>query len=291
MHVSEETITPKKARELLDRHLVADHQRKPSPLTVQDYARAMRAGQWMLTHQGIAIDDKGELIDGQQRLMAVEAAGVSVRMLITRGVPSNGSEKHRGMFAIDAVDRGRTRAVGQQLQLRHGWENGNLAASACNTILTLVCHSTGVTAGRSDTGKALQVIASFGSELRFCMENRSTLPGLRIGPVIGSFAFAMRVFPEDVKEAYLRFVSGVDMKRDDPMYALRNFLLKRAGATNGNTYLYTSRAVLQALKRIVTKEPLSRIQSDSEGGYQFFEEKQRPTINKLMVACGYIDRA
>lgn len=290
MHVCEETITPKKARELLDKHLVPDHQRRPSLSLVQDYARMMRAGQWLLTHQGIAIDDSGELIDGQQRLLAIEQAGVPVRMLIARGVPANGAEKHHGVLTIDAVDRGRPRSVGQQLTLRHGWDNGVLAQAAASAILSIACRTAGISVGRADVGKSLQVLAIFQSELKHCLENRTTIPGLRIGSVIGAFAFAMRLYPNEIKEAYARFVSGERMERTDPMLTLRNFLLRRGGATNGGTALDIVRATLQALEFVVTGKPIARVNSDVEGGVQFFATKQKPTVNKLLVACGYIEK-
>lgn len=288
MKVTEETITPKRAQELLDRHWVKENQRRPSQSTVDDYARTMRAGQWMLTHQGIAIDDKGELIDGVQRLLAISQAGCPIRMLITRDVISNGASAKHGMFAIDAIDRGRNRDVGQQLQLRHGYTNGTSVAAAAWAVLGMACHSVGIAQGRSTTGKALHVLDAFGNEIVHCVGSKPNLPGLRQAAVLGGFAVAMRVFPTDVKAAYERFVSGEDLRRGDPVYCLRNFLLSAPGVTGGSSTINRLRATLQALQKVVAQEQLLAIKSNSELGLAFFADKQRPTLNKLLIACGYI---
>lgn len=81
-----EYVTPEIARRwLLTR---AAQQRSLRPHRVGQYARDMRQGRWSLTHQGIAFSDAGHLIDGQHRLAAVIEAGVSVDMMVTRGLPS-----------------------------------------------------------------------------------------------------------------------------------------------------------------------------------------------------------
>lgn len=49
-------------------------------------ADAIRKGQWRLTHQGIAFDTKGQLVDGQHRLWAIIEAGTAVDMAVTTGV-------------------------------------------------------------------------------------------------------------------------------------------------------------------------------------------------------------
>jgi len=59
-------------------------------------------GAFLLTHQGIAIDTDGNLVDGQHRLNAILKYGGSVKMLIAYNTDS---EAFRGM------DRGTTRTI------------------------------------------------------------------------------------------------------------------------------------------------------------------------------------
>lgn len=76
------TVTSKIAKEWLERNAV--NNRKINPNRVRMYAEDMRSGNWKLTHQGIAFDADGQLIDGQHRLAAVVKSGVPVRMLIMK---------------------------------------------------------------------------------------------------------------------------------------------------------------------------------------------------------------
>jgi hypothetical protein len=55
----------------------------------------MLNGNWVLTHQGIAISKSGKLIDGQHRLAAVVKANVPVEMMVFSGLDDE------SIFAID----------------------------------------------------------------------------------------------------------------------------------------------------------------------------------------------
>ena len=58
---------------------------------VEKFAAEMTAGRWRLTHQGIAFDTEGKLIDGRHRLLAVIRSGATVPMLVVvdEPVPTN----------------------------------------------------------------------------------------------------------------------------------------------------------------------------------------------------------
>lgn len=94
------TVTPEMAALWLERNT---NNRRVTRQRVMEYARAMLDGNWRLTHQGIAFDQDGVLIDGQHRLEAVIVAGIPVPMNVTRGV-----ERHDGELLEIDVGRGRT---------------------------------------------------------------------------------------------------------------------------------------------------------------------------------------
>ncbi|MFD6423748.1 hypothetical protein [Streptomyces sp. NPDC060198] len=50
-------------------------------------ADTIRRGEWRLTHQGIAFDEKGALLDGQHRLHAILEARIPVEMVVFNGLP------------------------------------------------------------------------------------------------------------------------------------------------------------------------------------------------------------
>jgi len=75
-----QTITVTKAKELLE----GNHSNRPiRESVVRGYAEAMTKGQWRLTHQGIAIDARGNLVDGQHRLLAVIESGKPLKTMVT----------------------------------------------------------------------------------------------------------------------------------------------------------------------------------------------------------------
>jgi hypothetical protein len=64
----------------------------------------MTSGHWRQTHQGIAFDEKGKLIDGQHRLAAIMMANKTISMPVTFDVPNNNDQ-----FTI--IDRGLPRTL------------------------------------------------------------------------------------------------------------------------------------------------------------------------------------
>ena len=74
-------ITPQMAEGML-RHNTGNRALRPS--VVQHYADQMRRGKWQVTHQAIAVDCYGNLVDGQHRLSAIVMSGVSQMMLVSQ---------------------------------------------------------------------------------------------------------------------------------------------------------------------------------------------------------------
>src|SRR5438105_15160569 len=94
-----QTITPKKAQEYLGRNTA---NRPLSQRTVRDFAQAMRRGEWRVTHQGIAFDTTGALVDGQHRLAALVEAAVPEGVTVMTDVP---------VGAFDVLDTGKRRTA------------------------------------------------------------------------------------------------------------------------------------------------------------------------------------
>jgi hypothetical protein len=77
------TITPEMASQMLC-HNTGNREVRDS--IVAKYMRIIARGEWKLTHQGIAFDVDGKLVDGQHRLMAIVRTETAVQMMVTRGV-------------------------------------------------------------------------------------------------------------------------------------------------------------------------------------------------------------
>jgi hypothetical protein len=116
-----QTLTPSKAAELLE----ANTSNRPvSRSVVRAFAEAMRRGEWVVTHQGIAFDVNGVLIDGQHRLAAIVEAGTPVEMTVF-------SDVVEGTF--DVLDTGKRRNAADVLAI-DGEKSSMMLAAMVRTV-------------------------------------------------------------------------------------------------------------------------------------------------------------
>lgn len=119
-----EHITPELARAYLDRNPV---NRKPVAVVVERYKRDMISNHWRLSGDAIRFNTKGDLIDGQHRLMACIEAGVPFDSYVIRGLDED---------VINVIDSGRSRRAGDILTIR-GYTQAALLASTSRWLLTI----------------------------------------------------------------------------------------------------------------------------------------------------------
>jgi hypothetical protein len=115
-------VTPELAREYLATNI--ENNRPIVIGKVDMFTRLIKSGKWVLTHQGIAFDEKGRLIDGQHRLSAIAKSGMTVPVMVTMNVPKN---------AIMAMDQGTARKPRDVMKLKYG--NGIMSD---NTLISCV---------------------------------------------------------------------------------------------------------------------------------------------------------
>jgi hypothetical protein len=109
-------ITPEKAEEMLAANTANRPLSKP---TVRAFAEAMRRGDWLVTHQGIAFDTNGVLVDGQHRLAAVIEADMPVEMTVFTEVEPD---------TFDVLDTGKRRNAADVLAIEGEKHSATLAA-------------------------------------------------------------------------------------------------------------------------------------------------------------------
>lgn len=161
MKTKVELITPAYATEVLETK--NPRNRTVSEQTVNIYATDMKKGRWTLTHQGIAFDTDGNLIDGQHRLWAVVFAETPVEMLVTREIPVQEVKNGIVLCAMDAIDRNRVRSTGQHMQLCHGIKQGSRVGAACRGIAMLI-HPSGAQ-NRLSMANSLFIYEQYGKDI------------------------------------------------------------------------------------------------------------------------------
>lgn len=98
-----EFIDPERARQFLAANM---RNRNPNPHREDAYARQMGNDEWLVTHQGIAFDWNGEMLDGQQRCAAIIKSGTTQYVLVVRNL--NPDVRH-------VIDTGRPRSASDTL--------------------------------------------------------------------------------------------------------------------------------------------------------------------------------
>src|SRR4051794_31155207 len=101
-----EDVTPAVAADML----AANTKNRTLRRTLVDvYAADMAKGNWQFTGEAVKISTDGVLLDGQHRLEAIVQAGVTVPMLVVRGLPR---------ATQDVMDSGAKRSAADALRLR-----------------------------------------------------------------------------------------------------------------------------------------------------------------------------
>lgn len=116
-----QTISPAKAVEMLASNTMNRPLSKP---TVRAFAEAMVRGEWMVTHQGIAFDVHGVLVDGQHRLAAIIEADRPVDMTVFTEV---------GEGTFDVLDTGKRRNAADVLAME-GEKSSTMLAAMVRTV-------------------------------------------------------------------------------------------------------------------------------------------------------------
>jgi hypothetical protein len=122
--VTRMNVTPDMALNWLE--AVNTKNRTLSDAHVARLARDMKEGRWRLTHEGIAFDPQGRLLDGQHRLWAVVEAGIPIEMHVWLNVPPE---------ALMAIDSGKPRRLADILHLGGGFDNVTRADLAVLSVM------------------------------------------------------------------------------------------------------------------------------------------------------------
>lgn len=115
-------ITPAKAAEMLAANTTNRPLSKP---TVRGFAEAMRRGEWIVTHQGIAFDVNGVLVDGQHRLAAIIEADIPIEVTVFTEVAE---------ATFDVLDTGKKRNAADVLAIE-GEKSATMLAAMVRTVL------------------------------------------------------------------------------------------------------------------------------------------------------------
>jgi hypothetical protein len=253
-----QTITPARAEEML----AANTANRPlSRPTVRSFAEAMRRGDWLVTHQGIAFDTEGVLVDGQHRLAAVIEADMPVEMTVFTEV-----EPH----TFDVLDTGKRRNAADVLAIE-GEKSSTTLAAMVRTVWLYYNRPDASWSGGAAAVTNHQIVQTLAGhpKLRDYVdlgERISTETGM-MKAAAGASAYLVEQANRGKKAKLARWhdgiIEGAGLRRNDPRLVFRRTMFgmaRRQGAvqrrrdTREHVALY-----LKAFNAWAAGEPLSHL--------------------------------
>lgn len=226
-----ETITPEIAAAYL---ALNKKNRALKPTAIARYADDMRNGKWLLNGEALRFDEEGFLIDGQNRLTAVIAAGVAIQSLVVRGLRDEAQE---------TIDTGIRRSPGDTLGMK-GFKEPNSSASAARLLSVYRKNNGFILGGAFLTNAETVRVMHENPRLSYAMATVSTAPlGTGIGQLLprSDAGFLYFIFDEIdsnlAHEFFEKLATGADLESGSSILLLRNRLLadRAAKARLGRT--------------------------------------------------------
>jgi len=259
--VTRMTVSPSMALNWLD--YANSNNRRISDAHVQRLARDMKQGEWVLTHEGIAFDPSGVLLDGQHRLWAIVIAEKSVEMHVWRGVTRE---------ALMAIDCGKPRNLGDILRLSGG--HGQVGATELAVLRAMLGGFSGsVTLTASEAAVAM---AQHGKAIVFAIEALPRVKRITNATTRAVIARAYYSADHDQLRCFGRMLSAgiVPDAGAVGVVLLRQYLAENSGTSHRDRlvrYAKTERALVAFLGG----EQIGRLYAASDEHFPLPEEASR----------------
>lgn len=217
--VTLKTITPELARTYLTKN---NRNRKLTPSWVEFYCSQMKSGQWQTTGDTIKLSTNDDLLDGQHRLHAVIMYGKPIDMFVAEGLPSE---------SFDVLDTGKTRSAGDVLSV-FGVEKANNIASIVRFILHFKkgVFSEGYhkvdAATHHDIAQFVKAHPNINEVLDFCHHIYRDFRYIPTSVLGGLYFLFAEKNQQKVDEFFEQYRTGIDLKKTDPVYVLRDKLIR-----------------------------------------------------------------
>jgi hypothetical protein len=254
-------------------------QRSISQMTVDRYARDIRNGLWAANPQTISFDDKGRIIDGRHRLMAIVLAGSPVILNVSKGWPSTQQCSKLNLNTIDVIDRGRGRSIGSQLTIGHGLSNGVYLAALSKAIAEITCD---VSSLSISVAQALLILEIYkpSCEIIFKLSGQHR-PGSYI---TAPLAFCHAADPAKVEEFAIRFFGMEGLKRGHPAHTLAIWMRNHPHARS-QMRTDACKVVLSCLQKFFNAQDLHKVYA-SQDAWKWAVSQQKENVRAVREIMG-----
>lgn len=219
MNIQQTIMTPAFAQELLTKN---KNNRKIRRSLILKISQDIKDNKWHLTHQPIAIDKHGCVLDGQHRLTAIAETGIPVQlMLATNCEPET----------MIAIDTGNTRTVGDVLTI-NGTKNATLKAAIIKLYKSYYEHPNVMWAGRNaysvqTINEAMSGIKDFDLYINVAKRSVREFGPLTVSAVVTFILLALDADYnlETIENFLYRLSTGDQVSPVHPIYAYRQYMI------------------------------------------------------------------
>lgn len=234
--------------------------------TVERYTADMKNGSWRLNHQGIAFDDSGTLVDGQQRLTAIIKSGATVEMMETWGADRVGIDELRSRSTADVVKFG---GLSNWAERKH--------LECAKQMITLTTKDSKSVAIKPST---IQLV-EFADKNKDAIEFSESLfssheKGISTAGTRGVIATAYYHFSkDDLVEFCDTLYTGIVTSPDRSAVIRAREMLKAGGFSGGGaSRIQAAWKLMRAIKAFSERQQLARLMSQSSPAFTLPEDRQ-----------------
>lgn len=254
-----ENITPKRARELLDRN---PSNRPIRKRWVARLAKIIRDGEWQVNAETIKVNCNGDLVDGQHRLQAIIDSGTTVRTWVAYNVPQE---------AFHTIDQGHSRTLADVLA-RNDEANYVKLGAAIRWIKLLYSKNPGRKRETVEPHEAMEILRKYPG-LRDSVSYGTSAAASRLlsQSLVGALHFMFSRKDKELATAFFdRIGDGDGLTRQQPLWRLRDRLIK----------LKADQAVLphEVIAAYVIKTWNATRENQQIGILKFMDGEQMPAI-------------
>ena len=257
MVTTKEFVTPEMALEWLARN---ENNRNLRKADVEYLKDCILAGQWHVTHQGLAFWDDGELADGQHRLHAIMEAGVGVWVNVTRGMQRT---------AAEAIDRGIPRSNKDHLHFA-GVKSDTRRVAACVCMINQYRverseNATRWSKRRLRPDEFAQFYAAFSGAIEFAYESNKQLHACVVAAIASAWFTANR---DRLAQFRSLLASGAAVDAGDlAAIKLRDFLLKKQYGQGESARNDLFLKACSALRAFLDGRPLRKLYATNDHAF------------------------
>lgn len=250
------TVTPEIARRWLKRNIGNRHMR---PESVESYRRDAEDGNWLLNGETLVFDVAGVVANGQHRMMGLAEArpGTKVQILVVTGVTQT--------KIYDVPVR---RTATDILKL------SNTNAAICRALAMLESGDIVFAYSKKFSISEVEEVWKRANETIQLFPRTAALP--ISAPMLAAFAYAYPIEPEAVQRLFEKIRDGEGLRKNDPAYTFRNWLVKNPLASRASLD-ERAYAMLNVISAELRGDTISSIHRTPMG--YFYTNQKRRALN------------